>query len=210
MRRPKEPDYIKTRLYILHLLRGNLEKHLPFHNHIHTKDVMDSVVRLASMEGFPDEQLLLLKTAALYHDTGFLFQYDDNPGIAVNFAEETLPGFGYNHKQIKIISNAMQSVHSTPNTELEYILCDANIDYFGRIDFIDKIKKLREELTKDIPFLDKKGVQIPFIKWYKDMFEVLENHKYFTESALRLRQKGKEENMSMLQQILAEKGILLE
>ncbi|GAG77716.1 unnamed protein product, partial [marine sediment metagenome] len=79
------------------------EKKLYFHNHIHTKDVLNAVKRLAELEGISERKLLLLKTAALYHDAGFLKQYENNELIGARIAEETLPRFGYTKKQIETI-----------------------------------------------------------------------------------------------------------
>ena len=68
----------------------------------------------------------------MYHDSGFLFEYQDNERLAVRLIKEVLPSFGYNKKQMKAISEVILStqVHSQPSSLLQKIMSDADYDYF--------------------------------------------------------------------------------
>ena len=45
-----------------------------------------------------NEDILLLKTAALFHDVGFIEKYDHNEKIGARFAKELMPKYGFNEE----------------------------------------------------------------------------------------------------------------
>jgi hypothetical protein len=96
-------NYMKAERTILNLLEEKLSPKLYYHSIWHTKDVTAAVERLALMEGITDEGLFLLKSAASYHDAGFIEQYEKNEPIGVKMAEEHLPKHGYSETQIETI-----------------------------------------------------------------------------------------------------------
>src|SRR3712207_2693430 len=55
------------------MMTAKLEKDLPaylsYHNASHTKDVVEAAVFIGKEEGISNEEMLLLSTAALFHDT---------------------------------------------------------------------------------------------------------------------------------------------
>ena len=61
---------------------------LHYHDLRHTTDVCAAVERLALMEGIEGDDIFLLKTAALYHDAGFVHQYANNEDIGADLAQE--------------------------------------------------------------------------------------------------------------------------
>ena len=61
---------------ILSRLKNELDPRLGYHNIMHTLDVLEQAEVLAKQENVTDKHdLLLLKTAAVFHDSGFLFVY---------------------------------------------------------------------------------------------------------------------------------------
>ena len=80
--------------YILARLRSGLPPHRSYHSCEHTLDVYRTAITIASAEGVGGEDLDLLKTAALFHDSGFLVQDQEHEqGRCIN-AREALPGVG--------------------------------------------------------------------------------------------------------------------
>ena len=53
-------------------------------------DVCNAVEKIALNEGLVGEDVFLLKTAALYHDSGFVEIYEQNESIGEHLAEEAL------------------------------------------------------------------------------------------------------------------------
>ncbi len=183
-------NYYKAERHIMKVLEKGLSDKLHYHSIDHTKDVVNAVERLALMEGVTDEGLFLLKSAATYHDAGFVEDYDKNEPIGARLAEEILPKYGYTEQHINTIKELIyvtQIPHKPTNT-LEEIICDADLDYLGREDFHEIANRLRRELREH-------GKIDSDRRWDEIQVQFLTAHKYFTETALRTRAAKKEKNL---------------
>ncbi|RLD60857.1 MAG: hypothetical protein DRJ01_08940, partial [Bacteroidetes bacterium] len=112
--------------YMLNKFEDELPKDLYYHNLKHTIDVIVQVELIGNKEGVSEKELLLLKTAALFHDSGFLKSYTDHELIGIQIANEILPRFGYSQDQIKIIGDMIFAtrIPPKPKNKLEKIICD--------------------------------------------------------------------------------------
>lgn len=182
---------------IMTKLERGLPKTLYYHDLKHTIDVCTQVEILGRMEKVSEEELLLLKTAALFHDSGFLIGYDDHEFLAIKMAKETLPKFNYTESQIKVISDLIFATRLPPNPKnlLEQIMCDADLDYLGRPDFIPVSQKLFRELFERNKI---KSVE----EWNKMQIKFIENHQYFTATARQLRSQNKQEQLKKLKDLM--------
>ena len=179
-------SFKKSESRILKLLAEKLPEGLYYHGIHHTIDVTNSAEEIAREEGVEGEDLFLLKTAALFHDAGFVQEYVKNEKIGVTYAREVLPKYGYTDRQIDIIDGIIMAteIPQNPKTHLEMIMCDADLDYLGREDFYEISESLKKELIAFGKIQDDKQwdeMQIPF----------LEKHQYFTETNKRRRQPNK-------------------
>ncbi len=179
-------NYRKAEKYIVKRLKKELPTNLHYHDLRHTTDVCAAVERLALMEGIEGDDIFLLKTAALYHDAGFVHQYSKNEDIGAALAREVLPRFGYTEDQIDKICSLIQAtkVPQKPTNHLEQIICDADLDYLGGDEFhliADKLK--RELMERDMVQTDQ--------QWDELQIKFLEAHTYFTETAISLRRENK-------------------
>lgn len=67
-----------------------------YHSRDHTfVDVLPAAIELGKQEGISEEEMLLVSTAALYHDVGYLDVYEKNEPFGAKRAREELPSFGY-------------------------------------------------------------------------------------------------------------------
>lgn len=191
-------DYKAASAYILSRLSNELAADYYYHNVAHTLNVIEVTEQLAESEGITDpETLLLLRTAALYHDTGFLEQYQDNEPAGARIAEETLPEFGYSPEQITVISRLIlaTSLKATPTDLLESIIKDADLDYLGRNDY--KLLSLRlkqewehQEMHKTMP------------EWYELQISFLGSHVYYTKTAQQQREAIKQKQLEEIKKTL--------
>lgn len=191
-------NYHEAKDFVLIKLKKELKPTLYYHNYQHTIDVCEATENLAIMEGVDAESKLVLVTAALYHDTGFFWQYDHNEPLACEFARETLPRFEYTPSQIEEICQlimATQMPHH-PRNLLERIICDADLDYLGRSDFFITALRLHREWSEN------SNKKIPFKDWYLKQFDFVQHHAYFTASANKLRNERKSENLLQIQELL--------
>lgn len=184
-------NYYKAERHIMKVLEQRLSKKLYYHSIAHTKDVVDAVERLALLENVTDEGLFLLKSAATYHDAGFVEAYDKNEPIGARLADEILPKYGYTEKHITQIKELIYvtEIPHQPKNKLEEIICDADLDYLGRDDFHEIADKLRRELKEHGKIQSDR-------QWDEIQVSFLKQHKYFTKTAKRTRMNVKEKNLA--------------
>jgi len=180
-------DFNNMRLDIVSKLKALLPEDLIYHDIDHTFNVEKAAIRYATLEGIPEEDMFLLRTAALYHDSGFILRYHDNEEFAMQLAQNNLPLFGYSAEEIKTICSIIAATQSNtePKTNLEKIMCDADHDYLGRPDYNYIANRLRSELQiYDLEMSDQ--------EWIEFQLNYLENiHTYFTDTAKNIRELGK-------------------
>lgn len=179
----------KAKAFILEKLQKELPERLKYHSIDHILDVYRMTIQYAEMEGINEQNTELLKIASLFHDSGFIIQPKDHEKISCDIVQEHLPRFGYSQEQIDKIKGMIMAtkIPQTPKTHLEEILADADLDYLGREDFESISNKLYEELG-----LSDKN------EWNKIQVSFFENHSYFTESARRLREEKKQQNLKKI------------
>ena len=182
--------------YILDKLENDLNRHLYYHGLHHTKDVLTSVEEIAISEGVLDDELMLLKVAAAYHDSGFLVLYKNHEEAGCGIAYEALPKFGFTPKQIDIVFGMIKAtkVPQSPKTKLEKIICDADLDYLGRNDFNKISGSLYEEFKYWNIVTDHKT-------WMQIQINFLENHVYWTDFSKKYRTEQKLKRLEELKSI---------
>lgn len=191
-------EFARVKEFILQKLSRELKPSLYYHNAQHTIDVCRSVETLAIMEKVSADEMLLLITAALFHDTGFIWSYENNEPLACEFATKTLPEFSYTPLQVSTVCQLILStaMPQKPETLLEEILCDADLDYIGREDFFITALRLHREWSEN------SARKIPFRDWYEKQRDFVETHEFFTRSARLLRNEKKRKNLSQVRELL--------
>ncbi len=193
------PDFERAKHYAFERLRHDLHPNLDYHTLAHTReDVLPAAERLAAIERVDQESLLLLRTAACYHDIGFVERRDEHEVASAQIARAVLPQFGYQTDQISAIHGMIMATRlpQSPHTLLEEILADADLDSLGREDFLPLSMALRDELTAF-------GAPTNDQEWYARQLTFLRGHRYFTVAASTLRDTQKRRNMTALTTLLA-------
>ena len=184
--------------YIRALFKDELPDGIKYHDADHTlhptKGVVAAANSIALAENISEHDRELLIAAAYFHDTGFIREYDKNEPIAARMAGRILKLIGFKPDEIQKIQKMILATDLAvkPQTHVEKILCDADLDHFGREDFFELDGKLRE--GRRIRGLDVSDDA----KWYKGTLAVITNHQYYTESQTKLREKKKQKNIKML------------
>ena len=193
-------DFEGARNFIVQKLTNELRPELQYHNIEHTLDVLNSVDRLAILENENGHNLLLLKTAALFHDSGMLIQYEDHEEASAIITRQYLPGFGYSEHDIQVINKMILTTKlpQSASTKLEKILCDADLDYLGRDDFYMIAHRLQYEWKK------MKVFNTTLCEWYRLQMNFLTNHYYYTHSAISLRQEKKNIHLAEIKELIKE------
>lgn len=184
--------------FVTSTLASDLSPTLYYHGLHHTLDVVESADRIARAEGVTDaESLNLLKTAALFHDVGFLSVYKGHEDVGCDYARQVLPRFGYEPAQIDLVCGMIMAtrIPQTPQTKLQEILADADLDYLGRDDFEPISRSLFDELKVREMVADE-------MAWNRIQVGFLENHQYWTATARTIRQPAKQQRLNALRTLI--------
>jgi len=188
---------------IQEIILDKLEKELPgylyYHNVKHTVDIVTEVELIGWGEGCTDEEILLLKTAGLFHDAGHTVAYDDHEYHGTVLAREMLPKYNYSPEQIEKICSIIMATKMPPKPSnlLENIICDSDLDYLGRSDFIPVSNTLYEELKAQ----NKIG---SLNDWNKLQVKFISGHQYFTQTARSLREVNKQQQIERIQSLITD------
>jgi hypothetical protein len=184
--------------YIRDLFREELPDGIKYHDANHTlhptKGVVAAANGIAISEKISELDRELLITAAYFHDTGYIREYEKNEPIAARMAGRILKLIGYKPSEIEKIQKMILATDLAvePKTHIEKILCDADLDHFGRKDFFKLDGKLREgRRIRGIDVSDD-------AKWYRGTLSIINNHQYYTQSQNKLRGKEKQKNIKRL------------
>ncbi len=183
-------QFEKAYSYLIEKLRKDLPPYLSYHNVHHTKDVVHAAEYLAKEENIPEHELNILKTAALFHDSGYLHAYNDHEKSSCDNAKTFLPEFEYTPEEVDEVCKliAATKMPQSPHNKLSEILCDADLFYLGTNGFLKKGDLLYKELHKLKRIKNKK-------EWTHQQIEFLEAHHYFTETAKKKLDETKHENL---------------
>ena len=196
--RPHTPRLKIVDEYIRDLFREELPQGIKYHDGDHTlhptRGVVAAANSIAISEKISEHDRELLITAAYFHDSGYIREYGKNEPIAARMAGRILKLIGYKPDEIDKIQKMILATDLAikPKTHLEKILCDADLDHFGRDDFFEMDGKLREGRRL-------RGIDVSDdLKWYRDTLDVITNHQYYTQSQKKRRDKEKQKNIKKL------------
>lgn len=186
-------SFDQLREMVLEKLQG-LDARLTYHSVDHTIDVLTQVERIANEEDLADErEVYLLKIAALYHDTGFLFTYSQHEEKSCEIFLNDSRYFDLSEEEIqKIVELIMVTkIPQKPQNMMEKIICDADLDYLGRKDFLTIGDRLRREFLEF-------GIVTSNEEWENLQLKFLNQHQYHTNASLRQREPFKREHLRAL------------
>jgi uncharacterized protein len=191
-------DFEGARQHALECLERELPPAYIYHSLAHTRDEVAPVVEwLAGLEGVSGEALLLLHTAAYYHDIGLLWQRMNHEAAGIQIAAAVLPRFGYDEAQIQAIGGMIMATQlpQRPRSSLEALLADADLDVLGRADFFYRNQALRAEIEAFDGLIGD-------AHWYSEQLHFIQAHRYWTATARALRDDQKRINCVALRRLL--------
>ena len=176
--------------YVIAMLEKDLSPHLTYHDVNHTREVVAAVEELSDAEHLSVEEHLLVYTAALFHDTGFLNSPDNHEEESCRLASLHLPAYLYTPEQVNEICDIIMATKAgaKPQGKLQEILCDADLYYLGTSSYAERCDKLYSELKYYKQLNNKK-------QWLHKQFNFLLAHKYYTQTAIQKLNDGKKKNI---------------
>ncbi|MGN6400433.1 MAG: Pycsar system effector family protein [Flavisolibacter sp.] len=182
-----------TRNYVTDLFTNSLNPQFVFHNLDHTEDVADACSRMADHYQLSDDDRFVLSLAAWFHDTGYTSGHaEGHEDVSVQLANDFLQQHQVDDNIIQRVTSAIQATRmpQSPLSQVEKILCDADLMHLATEDFKARNQLLKQERENLL------GTKISKKEWRKGNVQFLENHKYFTDYAQQYLESKKTENLN--------------
>ncbi len=176
--------------HIIGKLKRELPKDLYYHGLHHTLDVLRSAQMIGKEEKITEKEMLLLKVAVLYHDSGFTKTYKNHEEAGCEMAREDLPAFGFSDDEIGQICGMIMAtkIPQAPKTKLEFIIADADLEYLGTDQFEKVGRTLYEEMKI---YVNLEGER----QWNIIQMNFLKSHHYFTDFCKKNREEVKQKHL---------------
>ncbi|MEN9348133.1 MAG: hypothetical protein RLZZ77_1644 [Bacteroidota bacterium] len=179
------------------VISRRLEEEIPAHYHYHcfrhTADVIEQSQIIGKAEGLSDTELALLRIAALFHDTGFLLQRQQHEmaGCAILRQSEGISMLS--EAEIATITSCIMAtkIPQSPQSKIEQVLCDADLDYLGRSDYSEIAELLFQEMLSCGEIQSKE-------QWKELQILFLSKHRYHTPYCQRQRESAKQERLNLI------------
>ena len=166
---------------------------LYFHSTAHVKSIINQAELLASGEKLPSEDFIILKCAALFLFTGYIYDYEKPARASLLHVEKTLPAYGFDQPAIEAVKERiLNSYNDLQNTLTDKILHDARYDYLGRVDYLKLTEKLFRERSEYGRSVSKKT-------WIMMQRDLLLGHEFLTGTARLLRSVSAAEQITGLE-----------
>jgi uncharacterized protein len=197
-----EEWFLLLRSRVLADLDKRLNPLLTYHDRAHTEDVLFHCERIAISEMITDARsLMLLKIAALFHDTGFIDTYQNHEERSCEIMRAEMMTSDLRNNEIQQVEELIMATKmpQSPSGALQRVLCDADLDYLGRDDFKVINKRLKQELLS-VGIIKKEE------EWHELQLRFLENHRYFTRSSVQMRTPKKLQHLESLRELVQKRA----
>lgn len=186
-------DFQKAYDYLVPRLKTELPAYLTYHHLQHTLTVLAAAEEIAHSEKLSEYEIQLIKTAALFHDAGFLTTYKNHEQASCAIARAVLPNYGYAKEEIEAIIKLIMvtELPQLPSNIAEKVMCDADLFYLGTDKYLAIAEDLYEEFNHEGLIRSRK-------EWEKKQIQFLKSHQYFTKTAMTQYGLRKQQNLVLL------------
>ncbi|HWJ25873.1 MAG TPA: Pycsar system effector family protein [Flavisolibacter sp.] len=184
-----------ARNYVTDIFTHRVNPEFVFHSLDHTEDVAEACSMMADYYQLNEEDYFVLMVAAWFHDTGYSSgQTEGHEDQSAQIATQFLQEHGVAELIIQRVSSCIRATRmpQSPVSQVEKILCDADLMHLATNDFKARSQLLKQEREN---LLDQK---IPKKEWRKSNIKFLESHKYFTDYGQDVLEPKKLENLNSL------------
>ncbi len=181
--------------YVSSMLEDKLNEDIQFHTLDHTRSVVAACDKIGDAEKISDDDRFALLLAAWFHDTGYTSgETDQHEQKSIEIAHQFLTGANVPDAIQQKVAGCINATHmpQNPQSELEKIICDADLFHLGADNFKDSSKRLRKELAGfNSQDFSKK-------EWRQNNIEFLTGHKFFTPYGKEVLQPIQDEHLRSL------------
>ncbi len=195
MNESQEQVLSAARHYVTDIFTQKIKPEFVFHNLDHTEAVAEACSQMADYYHLNDEDRFVLMLSAWFHDTGYSGgKAEGHEELSVQIATQFLHGHAIADTIIQRVGSCIRATHmpQSPISQVEKILCDADLWHLSTDDFKAMSQLLKQERENLL------GEKIPKKEWRKDNIKFLGQHTYFTEFAQEFLEPKKHLNLTAL------------
>ncbi len=148
--------------YAVNFITRNISKDYAFHDLQHTISVVEAAHKIGKSMDLNEASLEILQIAAWFHDMGYDQGREGHEERGCEYVANFLRPFNYPADKLEKIQNCIRATHLNhpAKTELEKIICDADLSHLGRRNYWDRCDLIRQEIatTRDTVMTDEEWV----------------------------------------------------
>lgn len=175
-----------------------IPSHYSYHSLRHTLDVIEQCILIAKGESLSEEEIDTLKIAALFHDSGYIRARKEHEQHSAQIFTEYAQRYELSPKAQELVRNCILAtrIPQSPKTLLEKVLCDADLDYLGREDFMEIGESLFQEMHACSEIPNRESWNILQIKFLSTVC-------YHTSYSQKTRTQQLQQNLEHVKQLLS-------
>ncbi|QXV64977.1 HD domain-containing protein [Mucilaginibacter achroorhodeus] len=189
----------KVKDYALLYYKTHADDRLVYHNIEHTENMLTAATQIGNHYQLDERKFFIIHAAAWFHDLGYMVDMQRHEEEGAKLAANFLKQYDVDPQIIGEIEGCIIATQmpQSPKTELEKIVCDADLFHLGTDDFFKTDKQLLKELSTV------HGIEMSKNEWRKKSIRFLEAHQYHTDYCNVLLNSGKQKNIQILKDKLA-------
>lgn len=186
--------------HVYELFKDNLSPDITYHSYEHTVETAKAADEIGLEEGLDEKELLIVRLAAWFHDTGFIEGHDQHEQRSSRLAREFLSEHGLPESQILEVERLILSTCSDhePVTLKEKVLHDADVVHIGKK---KKFFRYSERLRKE--WEERDGTAFSDQEWAEIQLDFLARTDFKTDYARDRWGKKRQRNLIVVQRNLA-------
>lgn len=179
------------------LFNNHKDVGLVYHTLKHTENVVERTKEIAAHYHVEEDEMLVLYTAAWFHDTGYLIDFQEHEKSSVQLMRSFMLAYTQDESLLNNIENCIMATekNTEPETLLQQIICDADTYHLGTNAFKKSNKQVRKERELREGNIDK-------VEWITHAIAFMEMHRYYTSYCKQLLEKRKQKNLDELKESL--------
>lgn len=181
----------KAEEYITRILQQGPTADYPYHNIYHTRKVVEYAEFLAEKENIPVTERQKIKFAAWFHDAGYSISYYNHEEYGIRLAKDFLEQKSISNGFVIPVEDMIRAtiMPQKPETNLEMILCDADMYHLSEGNIIEQSLDLMEEWKMVT------GRHITGHKYLRTTLNLMTSHRYFTTYGKQVLEEKKQNNL---------------
>jgi predicted metal-dependent HD superfamily phosphohydrolase len=142
------PELLRqVREYTLAYYKAHADDKLVYHDKQHTEDMVTAAMQIGNHYQLSDRDFFIVQAAAWFHDVGYMIDIQHHEAQSNVLAENFLQKHNVDEADIADIKGCILATQmpQKPITQLEKIVCDADLFHLGTDDFFKKDKQMLKE-----------------------------------------------------------------